>query len=458
MGGKASILLVLGFSMIFLVFEHNYGSYSMRAFETLSSYFEESMAHNIAVSAANMAANQIFMDEYWDAGYSNISYQGGTFSVYVDNPLSGTTGKVLICHRPNGDTLHEHTISVAPSAVGPHMAHGDKMGPCSVIDTTYAKPTIVLTAVADYHNVNSTIVVKFQSSSFSKFAYFSTNEPSNIWWTQSDTVWGPFHTNGYLRCDNHPTFMGKVTIRRRILYHDSKRGDKPNLNGGFASGVNLPLPSDGVTKVQAAAASGVKFSGHNQVFLEFAEDSIRYKFSAGDQYTTVYGSTLAPNGVIFAENAELHIKGTVKGKYTVAASGTHGSKGIIYIDDDIKLKSDPRTNPLSKDLLGIVAKRDVYITNNAANNSGGIDIQASIYCETGGFGSEDYATRPVSGDIRLYGGLIQNVRRAVGTYSSYYQQSMSGFNKRYRYDERFKLISPPSFPGTGAYEIVSWYE
>jgi hypothetical protein len=56
----------------------------------------------------------------------------------------------------------------------------------------------------------------------------------------------------------------------------------------------------------------------------------------------------------------------------------------------------------------------------------------------------------------LLGGITQNIRRAVGMFGS--SGTTSGFSKRYRYDERLMLASPPYFPGTGSYEIVSWYE
>lgn len=32
------------------------------------------------------------------------------------------------------------------------------------------------------------------------------------------------------------------------------------------------------------------------------------------------------------------------------------------------------------------------------------------------------------------------------------------YSKSYRYDDRFMTASPTHFPGTGGFEIVSWYE
>ena len=116
---------------------------------------------------------------------------------------------------------------------------------------------------------------------------------------------------------------------------------------------------------------------------------------------------------------------------------------------------DPRIYPTSSDLLGICAENNVYITENAANNSN-IDIHGSIYCEKGGFGAQNYDTRPVGGNINLLGGIIQHTRKAVGTFGS--GGIKSGYAKRYRYDDRLLVASPPFFPGTGGFEIVSWYE
>jgi hypothetical protein len=95
------------------------------------------------------------------------------------------------------------------------------------------------------------------------------------------------------------------------------------------------------------------------------------------------------------------------------------------------------------------------MTDNPPNHSD-INIHASIYCEKGGFGAQNYSSRPISGNINLLGGIIQHTRRAVGTFGS--GGIKSGFAKRYRYDERLRIASPPFFPGTGGFEIVSWYE
>jgi len=100
MGGKAAILLVLGFSLIFLVLGRNFLSLTTRAVDNEMIYYNQAQSYNIAVSGANMAANQIFIDKTWSTGYTNLTIGEGTVNVFVSNNTSGTSGKTIICHKP----------------------------------------------------------------------------------------------------------------------------------------------------------------------------------------------------------------------------------------------------------------------------------------------------------------------------------------------------------------------
>lgn len=404
MAGKAAFFLVVGFSLIFLTIGKNFGGLSTRAVDNLADYYSETVAHDIAASGANMAANKIFLTPTWTAGYNNISYANGTLNVSVD-----------------------------------------------IVDAY--KNIRQITSVGTFNGVTNTVKVTLWPSKFSKFAYYSINEGSSIWWITSDTVWGPFHTQDYIRVSGKPAFWGKATTKRDVKKYD--KNSKPNFFGGFEKGVDLPLPTDGLTPIENEAdEGGYKFTGHDTVYVTFVTDSIKYKYTYNGATTTVLAQDFAPNGVIFAKNAVLRLKGTVKGQYSVVASGTSG-KGKIYLDDNIVYTSDPRTDPNCEDLLGIIAKNEVLITNNAVNNDH-INIHGSIYSESKGFGAENHDTRPVSGNINLLGGIVQNTRQAVGTFSG--STINHGFAKRYRYDERLMMIAPPAYPGTATFEIISWQE
>ena len=492
MGGKAAILLVLGFSLIFLVFGHNFNNITNRSIDNYLNYYKQTTAYNIAVSGANLAAAEIFFDNTWDDGFEDLPFQGGEIDVYVSNPLGGGGGgKVTICHVPPGNPSARHTIDIPNAALPAHLAHGDYLGPCS--GGGAADPDMItILAEGTFDNETFTVTVELLPSKFSKFAYYSSIEPSNIWWTSGDTVWGPMHVQGELKVANSPVFYGKVTTEngldmgghweyvevggywswqrvrvgrrwqwRRVYvpqyeYQWVSSAD-PKFYGGYESGISLELPANGVSDVQSAASTGgYEFTGQDTVILTFKGDSLNYKFSANDPTgTNVLTSDFAPNGAIYVDDGTVRLSGTVEGRYTVGVGGNvHQGEGKLYFDDDIVYQNDPNAGH-SSDLLGLVVQHEAIITDNAANNND-INIHASVYVQEGGFGAENYDTRSSAGNINLLGGIIQYERRAVGTFSG--NTIVSGFNKRYRYDNRLLTVSPPFFPGTGEYEIVSWYE
>jgi hypothetical protein len=276
-----------------------------------------------------------------------------------------------------------------------------------------------------------------------------------------DTVWGPFHTQGDLLASLKPSFYGKATFKGKISYQTSEKVDAPYFHGGYEKGVDVPMPTNGVSALKAPSKDGGiyfdgKLPGESTLYLEFQGDYLLYKYkSSGPYIDTLYLPTAAPNGVIFMDNGNIRMKGTVKGAYTVGCYGSTSLTGSVYLDDDIVYQNNPVINPHSTDMLGIVAQNQVLITENTANNND-ININASIYVQNNGFGAEDYAGRPVSGKINLIGGIIQNTRKAVGTFSG--TTITSGFSKQYKYDERFRVVAPPFYPGTGGYEILAWYE
>ncbi|HQI41961.1 MAG: hypothetical protein B6D44_13680 [Ignavibacteriales bacterium UTCHB2] len=451
MSGKAIFFVVMGFSLLFMIAGQFYNGVSGRMTDNYIDYFEQTTAHNIAISGANMAANELFFDADWNAGYNNIDYQNGKLNVTIIN---------------SDPKRHQKQIY----------------------------------SVGTYNNITSEVIVTLSPSKFSRFAYFSVSEGAgDIWWINQDTVWGPFHTQDYLKASNHPSFMMSATTLKGLKYYKNEKTDRPIIHGKYDQGVDLALPKDGVIQVKNAAldksldgggyylagadAGSVKLTNpkgksqtvlRDEVYMDFQGEYLYYKYGykydTGKKdikgniiYATAYFDSVklylpdaAPNGVIFVNNGNIHMKGTISGQYTIGCNGnTESIYGNVYLDDDIVYQNNPKTNPGALDLLGIVAKNGVKVTENAANNND-INIHASIYIENGGFGAENYNTRPVSGKINLLGGIQQALRGAVGTFSG--TTITHGFSKQYRYDDRLMVLYPPFFPGTGGYEIVSWYE
>ncbi len=410
MGGKAILYVVVGFGIIFTLMSFKLGQVSAITTGNFIGYYNVTKAHNIAVSGANMAANAIFLDSTWTSGYNNLSFDGGTINVNVQT-----------------------------------------LDPVRNIRQ--------ITSTATYNDSDYVVKVTLQPSQFSKFGYYSVYE-NGIYFVTGDTVWGPLHTQDYLYVSGSPVFNGKVTTLKGISKYN--RRDKPIFNGGYQQGVSLTIPPTSTSTLETSANSnGHTFTGHDTVYLTFANDSVRYKYTYNGTQTSVLTSSFAPNGTIFADNAVLRLQGTVQGQVTVGASSSGSSgKGTIYLDGDITYKTDPLTNPSSTDLLGIVAQNNVYITHNTANQDG-INIDAAIFAQNGGFGAQDYDTW-VTGSggnpayIHLLGGVTQYTRLPVGTFGGWY--GMTGFYKDYRYDNRFMAVAPPNYPATGGFEIISWYE
>ncbi len=408
MGGKASLFLVGGFSLIILVFTMNINKMSTSSVDNFSNYYNGTMAHNIAVSAANLASSELFRSSSWHSGYSDVDFSGGKINV-------------------------------------------------SVVTIDADEDIKQITATGTFNGVSKTVRVRLKPSQYSKFAYFSTDEPSNVYWTTGDTVWGPLHLQDYLRVSNSPVFMGKVTTKKRIVYYHGKDYDTPKFYGGFEKGVDMDFPDDKIQNYETMAdTGGHKFAGHDTVYMQMKADSMTYKYAWNGADTTVYLPTFAPNGLICVEDGNIRIKGVVQGQYSVIASGPT-PLGSIWIDDDLTYYNDPASNPNSTDMLGLMARNWVLVADNPANNTD-VEINAAIFCEKEGFMAENYASRPVAGQIKLLGGISQKKRQYVGTFNPWTGSMVSGFNKRYVYDERLMLIGPPKFPGTDSYEIISWYE
>jgi hypothetical protein len=61
---------------------------------------------------------------------------------------------------------------------------------------------------------------------------------------------------------------------------------------------------------------------------------------------------------------------------------------------------------------------------------------------------------PAKGTLTVFGGIIQDERGPVGTFSG--STKVSGYSKNYEYDTRLLNSPPPFVPTTGDYITLSW--
>lgn len=433
MGGKGAILLVLGFSAIFLFFGHNFNSISLTSVEDHVEYFTNAHAHNLAVTGANISLNEIFLDKDWSAGFVDLASEGGLINVTVSD---------------------------------------------SVDDTK------IIRSVGTYKGESRRVLVKLQPSGFAKFAWYIGNINSKKFIT-GDTIWGPFHTQSKLNIGGDPVFWGKVTTLKGLSPNAQQlamNGYEPKFYGGFESGVDIPLTVNYEFDEQKNAAldgvnnyGGSSYFGDTDLWLTFNSDgTITYRTGSGSDSSsynapvTLPLTTFAPTGVIYVNKGNIYMSGTVNGNITVVAGESSGSgHGNVYFADDVIYRNPPMqwdagsstyvTNSSVTDMLGILATNNVIVMDNEKNvNNKHIVVHASIFCSQGGLTLEN-ENIPPSGSFYLMGGLIAAKEELLAKTDAY-GLIKNGYKKHVVFDQRMLLANPPYFPKTGNLEIVTWLE
>ena len=394
--------MVIGFSAIMLFTGKNLSNVGVEALDNSLSYYENTQRYAIAVAAANIVCSKIWETPSFSTSYTDVNYNGGTFSTTVTNLGSGM---------------------------------------------------IRIDAVGSYGGKSQSVTITMKPSSFSKFAYYGGTSASAAAWETGDTIGGPSHTQGKLKTYGSPVFMGKSTAKTGITMTGSPKN--PQFFGGFESGVDIPMPDNtNYNNILTAASSGGYMQTGGNLYVKFNSDgTVSWKTSSSASYTTVSLSYFAPNGVIAIDKGALFIEGTLDGRVTVASLRSGGSSGgTTTILNSLVMKDDPRANSLSNDLLGIVSYSDITVANNSATQ---FDIQASMYSYQGGLAVEHGTSRP-AGNLSVHGGMI--VERLYATSNGASGSSRKGYNLILRFDERMYNDSPDFFPTTGKYEILSWFE
>ncbi len=117
---------------------------------------------------------------------------------------------------------------------------------------------------------------------------------------------------------------------------------------------------------------------------------------------------------------------------------------------DGSVSSGTCNNRLAQNVLGIYSPQgNVVITDPAPND---LTLHSVIMAASGVIRAENHSSRPAQGSVNLLGGLIQNRYGAFGTFSG--SNVLSGYGRRFKYDERMREgLAPPFFPTTGDYQV-----
>ena len=390
-----------------------------------ADYFYEQQARNISISLVDEAIQQLLKNNDWS---------GSVSSQYV------THGSGVL------NTYDQHTITNLSDSVT--VKHWDQY-------------TVVLLSTATFEGYKVSTEVLMNRDSFSKYSYFTDNQPGNIYFVSDDVITGPVHTNGIVGIAGSPTFEGLVTSPN-YWQGNSSYTNNPNFNGGTNfNAPNKPLDvSAQIAELKSKAASnGLTFTDRIKVVPKSDGTVDIYKYKSSDYWGNVtwYDSQnynlQGKNGII-TSTQEVDILGTINGQFTI-----HSSKDIRIIGD-IEYNVNPLNNPNSTDFLGLVADNNIIVDKYAhiSRGSNDITIQGSLMALNKSFVVENYDSGSARGTINLLGGIIQDTRGAVGTIKSKNGKAVigTGFAKNYVYDERLRYSVPPAYPREKVFSILHW--
>jgi len=436
--GKSSIVYVMGLSCLIAISLRNISDSSTSSMDAYTNYYARTMAHNVVAAGANVAVGKFLRD---------TTLTGGTFSIG-----------------------------------GGSVTYGFQNASDSEVTMTATSVLNVETGIgADRGAKRDTIVVSMIRPSFAMYGWFTNQEINGYkdssgalspfsgapdWKITGDSVWGPAHTNGHFNLAGSPYFHDRVTGGSSPTIIKFKPTDKPVFDNGNQWGIKVDRPKSNLANLQnVAATDGILFQDQD-VGLTFNSDGtvhVKIPPSTGAiQDTTTALTSLVKNPakgiVIGVKNGDLRITGKYSGNITLGAfSNPSGKKGNVWIDGNgIVAADDPRTNPNSNDMLGIVADRFVYIAKDGSRNSSSVvNIEASIYSQNGELTAEDFWKNGKQGTVKLFGGVIQNTAGSLGTFDS--GGLKTGFYYNIRFDERFRTRSTLAFPRR-AWLIATWWE
>ena len=423
MFGKGALIMVMGAVIIFSLYQLKLNRSILSTTDNFNRQYTKTTLEAAAQSAMNYAVNDI-----------------------LKSPTGSTLDKNYFIYS------HNCTSQVVVKSTGNDVK-------ASVVSNGWVVDEF---DAEKMRRAQDSVVALFTSeSSMSKYGWWTDNE-NGVFWITGDTVWGRMHSNSMIHTSGSPVFEKKLTSSLGI--NPKVKFSSAVFNGGYEKIEQQDMPTD-MSDLENRATAGNGGAAVNTMCLydqtlalEFFDDGTVGR-TTGGVTDTVLLSAIAPTGAIWS-TAEVRVKGKVNGQVSILAED-------IWIDDDIVMAVDPMTNPMSDDVLGLIARDDIFVTNNTANNTNCV-IQAGLCAIDGSFQAEDAPSRPVSGTLTIYGSIAQKKRGAIGKFNNS-NTITHGFLKSYYHDKRFdpdyqddpnvNYISPPGYPKLpGNLSLVYWWE
>lgn len=244
MGGKAALIFVVGFGVIFGIIAYRMQQMETRAIGNMSSYVESTNSHNVAlagmqVGLSRLAHEQILRDtlEARMAQTGPLSVQVLAQETFTSGPFVRASYKVALRGLDDADA----TLELRSTAAYPVEANGirDTLRDTAIVELKRLAPDDfrILGLMLGFGGADDT-------------------------WITGDSMKGRIHFNGRLTVYGSPVFVNKVTV-----------------SGGFS-------PKVGTGTNQAIILDGDESGGVRQIALPVASDLLTDLMPCGDILTT----------------------------------------------------------------------------------------------------------------------------------------------------------------------------
>ena len=358
--------------------------------------------------------------------------------------------------------MESNIVTIVASATGNTNGTGSiNSGTYTFVITRTNSTTYNLVSTGFVNSVERTVSLRrVYQPSYAEFALWS--QTNGVIYFKSGEVF-----NGHVHSDDQPYFdvnggspafhaamttgAGTYTVSGGTI-SDVTLDQGITLNSYQGTMADVDFNSAASTSLKSEATSaGLLLDGNTTITFNGGTLSIinyrKYNDNLAHSYTPptegiIYIRTVNTGTASTQAGMAYLTGGTVNGRLTIVTETN------IYLQGNIAYASDPVSNPSSDDALGLISGSDVWVDTMAPNN---LSIDAAIMAtgkfssgDLGSFGVINYNSGSTRGVLTVYGGIVQELRGAVGTMSG---GSMThGYSKNYIYDPRFINNPPPYYP------------
>lgn len=218
--------------------------------------------------------------------------------------------------------------------------------------------------------------------------------------------------------------------------------------GGSNKGYHITFKSNGHfdARLISALNNGIKQQNDTWSGWVNTAESIKTEGAAVDY-------AIPANGIIFIEDGDAYVEGTVNGRVTLVAATLPAQVNkyrSIIINSNIQYAARDGSH-----ILGLIAQKDVKVPKHAPTD---LTIDGFLLAQYGRVFRNQYDPAATRSKIEIYGGILTNQTwtwswaDGAGVIFDGYASSTS------IYDPLATFSPPPSFPTSGEYAAISWSE